>query len=308
MTWSDNFRVAGRPHRRLGLTFVAAAAVGFMAGCASRQPLPKRAAMETGVGLTPAIDFRGNIDEADIVYFPSERAASGAQSEPAAQVIEAFRTSGVSFAIGWELIDVKDQPVLDQLSSQAASARQRSISRLELAGGGRAREHCRSVLNDPRLAPVHHIALRASESAPESGPIENAAAPPHQPQPGMHFKPAPGGFEDFAARMTAAETLNGSDLATAYAARVRAQQFAAEQIVRHFQSGAGGKLLVFLRSADLENGQGVPFYVAQKLSLRQLVLGPHLERSSATRLLTGASAGGRRFEVVDGAPAAAGHR
>jgi hypothetical protein len=60
---------------------------------------------------------------------------------------------------------------------------------------------------------------------------------------------------------------------------------------------------VFLPSSDLEGGRGVPFYVAQKLSLRQLVLGPNAEPSGARKLLTTRLRCERsRLKIVDSSP------
>lgn len=273
----------------------------ILSGCASDPPLPKRVAMETDIGSMPAADFSASVAEADIIYFPAERAASGARTEPAGLLIDAFRNSGGPFTIGWGLIEEKEQPLLDQLGTQSPAAREKLVARLKLAGAGRAREHCRSVLNDPRLASVPQLALKLSEPA-GAGAIEGEV----EPRPGMHFRQPPAALETFAERMTAAESLSGGDVTAAYQAHVAEQQFAAEQIIRHFEGGKGGKLLAFLPAADLESGRGVPFYVAQKLSLRQLVLGPSGEYSSARKLLTGrwrADWSGR--EIVDRSPASA---
>lgn len=261
-----------------------------LAGCASRPPLPKRAALETARASGSATDFRETVASADIIYFPSERAASGARSEPAALLLEALEGGGMPFAIAWDLIDASQQSVLDQLPTEPPRERGEVVARIELAGHGRAREHCRSVLNDPRLTVVRQIALR---------PPNRSLAPAAEPPTGMRFKLPAGGMEAFAEGMTAAESLSGRDVAAAYHARVAQQQFAAEQIVRHFQSGAPGKLLVFLRASDLANGQGVPFYVAQKLPLRQVVLGPNSEHAPA-KLLT--LVGDRRLQIVDRSP------
>ncbi|MBA2743700.1 MAG: hypothetical protein H0U43_05240, partial [Chthoniobacterales bacterium] len=214
--------------------------------------------------------------------------------------------SGGPFAVGWGLIEEKEQPLLDQLGTQSPAAREKLVARLELTGTGRARDHCRSVLNDPRMASVRQIALKLSEPASNLTTGAGAVGLEAQPRVGMHFRQPPAGLETFGERMTAAESLSGGDVAAAYRAHVAAQQFAAEQIIHHFEGGRGGKLLVFLPSADLETGRGVPFYVAQKLLLRQLVLGPNAEHSGARKLLTrGLRAGWSGLEIVDSSPASA---
>ncbi len=300
--------IACSSRRSLGSVLLLVAVTAILCGCASAPPLPKRAAIETGAGSTPSVDFAATVAEADIVYFPVERAASGARSEPAGLLIDAFQSSGTPFAVGWGLIDAKEQPSLDQLGSQSPAARENLVARLELAGSGRAREHCRSVLTDPRMAAVRQIALKLPDTTPESMPVSDTSVADARPRLTMHFRQPPAGLQTFAERMTAAESLSGRDVATAYRAHAAAQQFAAEQIVRHFQAGGGGKLLVFLRSEDLESGRGVPFYVGQKLSVRQLVVGSKAEHSGASKLLTDSlSVGQRRLQIVNSAPAPGRH-
>ena len=254
--------------------------------------MPKRAALGATNTGGSATDFRETVNNADIVYFPSERAASAGRSEPAALLLEALEQSGAPFAIAWDSIDATQQPLLDQLRTQPTAEREQTAAHIPLAGTGRARAHCRSVLSDPQLVSIQQIALRPPASTDGGG---------GDPPLTIRFRSPADGMETFAEHMTAAESLSATNVAAAYHARLIEQQFAAEQIVRHFEAGATGKLLVFMSAADLEAGQGVPFYVAQKLQLRQLVFGAPTERN-ARSLLT------RRLQerggaVVDSTPA-----
>lgn len=284
---------------RVLLVLVACAA----GGCVSGPPLPKRAALETAGAPALPTDFAAIVAGADIIYFPVERAASAGRSEPAALLLEAFQNSGGPVAIGWDLIDGTQQPLLDEIAAAPARAREQLVSRLELAGNGRAREHCRAVLRQTGAPGVRHLALRLPESVSEKLRIGAVLTPEEQLLVTTRFNPPAAGLEKFATQMTAAESLSGRDVAAAYRARAAAQQFAAGQIVRHFEGGGGGKLLVFVHAADVESGTGIPFYVAQKLQLRQLVLGPSTQRNDAAKLLTRAHGHGRgRLDVVDGTP------
>jgi hypothetical protein len=75
----------------------------LVASCSffSRQPaLPRRAAIEsTGSGEK----FARLIEEADIIYFPSESVTLDSRSEAAWKLLEALRGTGGSFALGWDL-------------------------------------------------------------------------------------------------------------------------------------------------------------------------------------------------------------
>lgn len=81
------------------LFFLAAA---LLAGCSfySRQPpLPRRAAIEPG---GPEQKFNALLQDADIIYFPSESAALHSRSDAAWKLLDALRNRGGGFAIGWD--------------------------------------------------------------------------------------------------------------------------------------------------------------------------------------------------------------
>ena len=266
---------------------VAFGCVAALAGCASQPPLPKRASIEHLPKPAADTDFNAVVAGADIIYFPAERAAFGARSEPSALILDALRQSGTGFAIAWDLIDAGEQPLLDELQGKGDRERDRLIARLDLVGTGRAREHCRAVLRDARLAGVRHLAVRAP--APLVASIRaGTLAPDEERRISSGFTPPAGGLELYAERIAGTRGASQADLAGAYRAHVIAQQFAATQIVDHFRgAGAGGKLLVFLRREDLVAGQGVPHYVAQKMDLRQVVLASDALQEERRKLLTG---------------------
>ena len=289
-------------------TLLLLAGAGALVSCASKPALPKRASIETAAARASQHDFAALVPNADIIYFPTERAASGARSEPAALLLEALQRNGSRFAIAWDVIEAVQQPVLDSLVAQPPGARERSIRTLELAGTGRAREHCRAVLRDPQAAAIRHLALGFPHVLEAKLRANEPLTPEEQQQLGAGFQPPVGGLEAFAERLSTTERAGEGDVAAAYRAHLLRQQFAAARIVQHFQTGGSGdKLLVFLPEADLAAGLGVPYFVAQKLQLRQLVLGSDAGASGRAKLLTrGAGGSTGRVEIVDGAPGPAG--
>lgn len=260
-----------------------------LGGCAifpGKPPLPKRAALDSIGAPRRGTDFAALVASAEVLYFPTERAAFGARSEPSAQIVDALRQTASPFAIGWEMLDLSQQALLDQLPGTLGAAREAIIARLEFSGTGRAREHLRSVLRDERLAAVPHLALRPPpgliariEAREKLTPEERAFLP-------RGYRLPRGGAEAHAAQLA---TQGPSDPAPppSYRAAVAVRQVAAERIVNHFRGGVPGRLLVFLRTRDLEAGRGVPYYVAQKLPLRQVVVESDLPEGPKRKLLTG---------------------
>ena len=86
--------------RLLAVTLMAA--VGFLSGCSlfhREPPLPRRAVIEAGGSEEKFVSV---IEEADIIYFPSEAAVFGSHSDLAWKLLDALRRDAGSFAIGWD--------------------------------------------------------------------------------------------------------------------------------------------------------------------------------------------------------------
>lgn len=286
-----------------GLTIV-------LSGCASfsgKAPLPKQASLEHLGKPASSTDFAALVQSADVIYFPTDRAGSGAKSEPAALLMEALEQSGKPFAVGWDLVDAAQQPVLDQLESTSGGAREELIAKLELEGTGRAREHCRLVLREIRSPAVRQLALGFPRALASRLSAAETLNPEEQKLLPAGFTPPSGGFNAFAERLSGARMINERGAALAYRSTIVRQEFAAETIIRHMRDApTETRLLVFCAAADLEAGGGVPFFVAQKLPVRQLILGRDVPRSSGGSLLARADGNlWRRLQIVDRAPGAA---
>lgn len=290
-----------------GLRLVLLSALILLGGCAlfsGKPSLPRHASIERLE--KPVTNFAPLVADAEVVYFPGNRTASGARSEPAALLLEALEQTGKPLAIGWDLIDASQQPLLDQIQAQPNEQREELITRLEIIGSGRAREHCREVL---RRAPagIRQLALRCPPSLIVK--LASGEAPTAEEEKSLPrgYRTPPGGFESYAERVITGHGVNNATVAEAYRALLLSQQFIAERIVRHFREvGDASKLLVFLGPSELDEGRGVPAYVAQKLRLRQLILGSDMPNESRTKLLTWQNEPSRPgFQVVDRAPISA---
>lgn len=280
-------------------------AIGGCALMSGKPPLPKQASLEQATGPGAAPDFAALVANADIIYFPSDRAASGGRSEPAALLLDAMQQNGAPFTVAWDLVDTSQQPLLDQLAApKETSTREGLLEKVELDGSGRAREHCRAVLREERLAAVRHLALRCPPALVAKLQSSGLTAEEQALLP-KNFAPPAGGYDAFAERLSAKRELGSRATADFYRAHLLQQQFEAEQIVQHCQNTPpGAKLVVFMRTADLIAGQAVPFYVAQKTQLRQLVLDSSAAAgSSSMRLLASELWNlGHGFQIVDCPP------
>jgi hypothetical protein len=230
--------------------------------------LPRHAAIESA--LIPAADakFTALVQNADIIYFPSEAVGSSGRFEPAWKLVETLQRDGGPFAIGWDAIGGEEQPRLDRLA-KGKVASDDIIPKLPLHGSVREIEICRRFLREAAPLGVHVLGLLQ--------PSEQKAA----------------------------NTEAADDVA------LRAEQFAAAKIARFFQANRGEKILVLFHRAHLGRDHGVPYLVAQKVRVRQLVLDSRPSPASGASLLAGRLlrhrlGTGGRIEIVKGAPLAGG--
>jgi hypothetical protein len=125
-----------------------------------RQPaLPKHAAIEATE--TPQTDekFTALVQNADIIYFPTELLGPPPRTEPATKLVEALQRNGNSFAIGSDLVGGDEQTLLDQWAQRTLSTED-LFSRLHLVGTERERENCRAIVDKAKDWDTHFLALR----------------------------------------------------------------------------------------------------------------------------------------------------
>ena len=138
----------------------------FLLSCSScaffsRPPaLPQHAAIETKA--TPLADarFAALVQNADIIYFPTELLGPGLSSEPAVKVMDALQGSGNSFAIGWDFIAAEEQTLLDQWANGEISI-EALFARLHFSGTERERERDRALLREAKRWRARFLALRS---------------------------------------------------------------------------------------------------------------------------------------------------
>ncbi|MEY2565105.1 MAG: hypothetical protein QOH88_3298 [Verrucomicrobiota bacterium] len=138
----------------------------------SQPPLPKHAAIESRI--TPQADekFDALVQNADIIYLPTELFESASRPDPAWKLVEALQRHGAPFAIGFDLIDSDGQASLDEWMEQQVST-DRLLSRLSFSGTARERENCRALLGETKKRATRFLALGRS--------LERPAAPPQAP-------------------------------------------------------------------------------------------------------------------------------
>jgi uncharacterized iron-regulated protein len=132
------------------------------AGCAFfyRQPaLPKHAAIEAMEVPRTDEKFAALVQDADIIYFPTELLGPPPATEPATKFVEALQRNGDSFAIGLDLIGGEEQSLLDQWAKRELST-ETLTSRLHFFGTERERVNFRALVSEAKDWDTRFLALR----------------------------------------------------------------------------------------------------------------------------------------------------
>lgn len=278
----------------------------FCSSCAffqGKPALPKRASIESFPQSNAGEDFAGLIKNADIIYFPVEQLASSGASEPAWKLTEALQRSGVPFALAFDVIDAEQQPLLEAGPAAGRSV-EALLAQLTIFGSGRDRGNCLALLRKSVPLGIAHLALRCPHEIimkMRSGTTLTAAEEQRVPH---DFNAPAGGLESFAEQFPNLRHLSEGEMSALYRSQAAAREFAAARIIQFVRAREGAKLLVFAHRRDLETIHGVPFFVTQKVKVRQLVLDAEAAARARPNLLTWKNAAGEggRGEIVDNTP------
>jgi hypothetical protein len=232
----------------------------------AKPPLPKQASI--AASESNRVDqFAMAVRQADIIYFPLEAVDDDSNEEPAGKILEAFRRNTKSFSIAWQGIETDQQTILDQIAEKQDHIED-FLNQLRWSYSRQTREKCRAILR--ANAGIQQLALgcpRVVKAKLQSGEAlsgeEEASVP-------RGYRAPIGDLEDFAEQLAAMKGLHEREIAHLYRAHLFAEQFAAEKIVTFMRQREGVKLLVFLRRRDFVGSGGLPYFVAQKLKLRQI--------------------------------------
>lgn len=286
--------------------FLCAAALAS-AGCvhpSARLALPKAGAVFPP-GLpreTSAAEraFWERLDQARIIYI-GETHDSDADHEYQFEVLKGLKARGVNYAIGWEMFDVTQQPLLDEWQSKrissdgllersnwrrswgAESVMYETMLRWSLAEGVPS-----LALNAPR-ALSHKVAFGGSLSA------EDKALMPRG------FQPLPGGLEHFTDQMARTpHGAAGSGVENFYKAQMLWDQTMASRILAFVEGHPDARIVVLTGRGHLEGGFGIPAFVRQRSAVRQLVLFPGNAAPGAPggSLAQAGAYGGRRVATI----------
>lgn len=238
--------------------------VALLGGCtANKPPLPKFAANEAPRPVPPVDAWTAKLRQTDVVYFGLTK-KSIADSQPAWHIVDTLQSNGARVALGWAEFPISQQPLLDRWQRQEISAPEL----VDQLGPAARRDWFERALRPDlmqRALGSPPDLLRKIRAGEQLLAEERALLP-------NDFRARPDAFDNFSDRVATSARLRRYDMARLYRAHLAAEQMTAENIVRFTRESPEVKLLVFLPDDVMINPREVADYVAQKTSVRQLIL------------------------------------
>jgi len=211
--------------------------------------------------------------EADVIYV-GEVHDDAAHHAFEAKLIQTLVRAELPFVVGWEMFDRSQQALLDQWDRHRLSRPQ-----LFQATGFQRTWAVYSpwygrILEETRGSGIANLALNAPPVLVHKVARGEVLTPEENAQMPRGFDVEKGAFRNFASMMGPHPGAATDNLHRLFAAQSVWEQTMAASIVNVRTQHPGTKVVVLTGRGHLQGGFGIPFYVAQKANVRQLVLFP----------------------------------
>ncbi len=217
-------------------------------------------------------DYWEQLAPAKVIYI-GETHNSNSDHEYQWDVLKGLHAQGVRFAIGWEMFDETEQPLLDTWQARKLTSDSLLEKTAFQAHWGVLSVMYEKILRWSLAEGVPSVALNAPAAMSHQiaqgqplDPAERAMLP-------TGYHPLPGGFEHFSEQM-AENPHGGADVKNLYAAQLLWDQTMATRIADFLSAHPDEKLVVLIGRGHVEGGFGVPAFVRQRTDAQQLIIYP----------------------------------
>jgi uncharacterized iron-regulated protein len=181
---------------------------------------------------------------------------------------------GMRFAVGWEMFDRSQQTELDQFDEHKLSLDDLLAQTGFERSWGRYSPLYADILRTTGKAQIRSIALNAPSSLAHKLARGEPLSPAEENEIPREFAVPAGAYQNFVQLLGNHPGMQESDLDRFFAAQNLWDQTMAKTILAFRQKYPKTKLLVLAGRDHVKGGYGIPNYVSQKSSAKQLVLFP----------------------------------
>jgi uncharacterized iron-regulated protein len=218
-------------------------------------------------------EFWRGVAVADVVYV-GEFHGDRTNHEYELDLIRGMARRGIRFAVGWEMFDRSQQPDLDRFDQHKLSLDDLVAQTDFEKSWGRYSPLYREMLQTAGRAKIKNVALNATSSLAHKLARGESLSPIEENEIPKEFSVPAGAYENFVQSLGDHPGMQESDLSRFFAAQNLWDQTMAKTILEFHQKYPKTKLLVFTGRGHVKGGFGIPNYVSQKSSMKQLVLVP----------------------------------
>jgi uncharacterized iron-regulated protein len=218
-------------------------------------------------------EFWHGVAVADVVYV-GEFHGDRANHKYELDLIRGMARRGIRFAVGWEMFDRSQQPDLDRFDQHKLSLDDLVAQTDFEKSWGRYSPLYREMLQTAGRAKIKNVALNATSSLAHKLARGESLSPIEENEIPKEFSVPAGAYENFVQSLGDHPGMQESDLSRFFAAQNLWDQTMAKTILEFRQKYPKTKLLVFTGRGHVKGGFGIPNYVSQKSSMKQLVLFP----------------------------------
>lgn len=250
-------------------------AAGGLLGCAAIEPGPASAR----VPVTP--EFWSSVTTADVIYV-GERHTEAGDHDYEFAIIKGLKARGIPFAIGWEMFEVSQQPLLDAWQGGGLSLSELFRQTEWAKHWGKYSPTYERMLRWSREAGIEAYALNAPASLSRKISRGLPLTPEEKLLLPQGYRPLPGGLNHFKSQMGSHPGSGPINYDRYYRAQTLWDQTMADRVVQFRKRDPARKLVVFAGRGHVESGYGIPPYVKQKRpAVRQKILLPEAPPTGA---------------------------
>jgi uncharacterized iron-regulated protein len=233
--------------------------------------------VHSGAGSSAAwpsdVVFWRGVAVADVVYV-GETHSDRRSHEYELDLIRGMMRRGIRFAVGWEMFDRSQQTDLDRFDRHNLSLDNLLAQTGFEKSWGRYSPLYGELLRTTQNGKIKNVALNASSSLAHKLARGEPLSSDEESRIPKEFTVPAGAYENFVQLLGDHPGVQESDLSHFFLAQNLWDQTMAKTILEFRQRYPKTKLLVLTGRGHVKGGFGIPNYVSQKSSARQLVLFP----------------------------------
>jgi uncharacterized iron-regulated protein len=218
-------------------------------------------------------DFWRGVAVADVIYI-GEVHSDRSNHQYELDLIRGMMRRGIRVAVGWEMFDQSQQSALDQFDRRRISLDDLITETGFQKSWGRYSSMYAEILQTTIKARIRNVALNASpQLAHKLARGEQLSADEENEVP-KNFAVPEGAYQHFIEMLGDHPGLQTNDLPRFFAAQNLWDQTMAKTVLEFRKANPKMKLVVLTGRDHVKGGYGIPNYVGQKSSIKQLVLFP----------------------------------